>query len=124
MKILVVDDNEDITSALQLILSDKFQVDTFTSPVEALSKYKPGVYGLILLDVVMPGMNGFDFYREIRKRDGDVRIIIITALEVLNTVTNYENFRKEFPEFKDLNLMRKPFGLQELMSRIDMAMSG
>jgi DNA-binding response OmpR family regulator len=124
MKILVVDDNEDITSALQLILSDKFQVDTFTSPVEALSKYKPGAYGLILLDVVMPGMNGFDFYREIRKRDGDVRIIIITALEVLNTVTNYENFRKEFPEFKDLNLMRKPFGLQELMSRIDMAMSG
>jgi DNA-binding response OmpR family regulator len=71
----------------------------------------------------MSGMNGFDFYREIRKRDGDVRIIIITALEVLNTVTDYENFRKEFPEFKDLNLMRKPFGLQELMSRIDMAMS-
>jgi DNA-binding response OmpR family regulator len=55
MKILVVDDNEDITSALQMVLSDKFQVDTFMSPMEAVSKYRPGVYGLILLDVVMPG---------------------------------------------------------------------
>jgi hypothetical protein len=36
-------------------------------------------------------MNGFEFYRQIRKRDGDVRIIMITALEVLSTVTNYEN---------------------------------
>ncbi len=55
MKILVVCENEEITSAMRLTLSDKFQGDTFTSPAEALSRYRPGAYDLKLLDVVMPG---------------------------------------------------------------------
>jgi PleD family two-component response regulator len=65
-KILIVDDEADITLTFKLVLEeDGFAVvDVFNDPLEALSKFKPEYYDLILLDIKMPKMSGFDLYQE------------------------------------------------------------
>jgi DNA-binding response OmpR family regulator len=65
-KILIVDDEADITLTLKLVLEeDGFAaVDLFNDPLAALSNFKPEYYDLILLDIKMPKMSGFDLYQE------------------------------------------------------------
>ena len=58
--ILLVDDEPDITMAFKLILENAgFIVDTYQDPLVALFKFKPNFYGLVILDIKMPRMNGF-----------------------------------------------------------------
>jgi CheY-like chemotaxis protein len=67
-KILAVDDEADLTMLCRLALEYYgFRVDTFNNPQEALSNYKPGYYDLIILDIKMPKMDGFQLYDEIKK---------------------------------------------------------
>ncbi len=59
-KILVVDDGVDLTLLCRLALEyNGFKVDTFTDPLKALSNYKPNYYDLVILDITMPRMDGF-----------------------------------------------------------------
>src|SRR5215212_5851781 len=68
-RILVVDDEPDLTKVSTLALEyHGFKVDTFNDPQEALSKFKPGSYDLIILDIKMPKMDGFELYHEKRKK--------------------------------------------------------
>src|SRR6266498_5849396 len=65
-RIFVVDDEVDITTVFKLGLEEAdLQVDVYNEPLLALSDYKPGIYDLLLLDIRMPGMNGFELYRKI-----------------------------------------------------------
>jgi len=113
-KILLVEDEEDIAKSLKAGLERKgFQVDTFTDPTQALAKYKPHAYDLLLIDIRMPKMNGFELVREIRKVDDDSEVWFLTAFEVY-----YEEFKKMFPNLDVKNFIRKPVSLNELSSRI------
>jgi DNA-binding response OmpR family regulator len=68
-RILVVDDEPDLTMICSLALEYYgFKVDTFTDPRKALSNYEPGYYDLIILDIAMPKMDGFQLYDEIKKK--------------------------------------------------------
>ena len=88
---MLVDDEPDINAALSVVLKRAgYDVDTFDNPFIALEKLKPGFYGLIILDVKMPQMDGFELYREIKKVDKKAKICFLTASELY-----YENFRKE-----------------------------
>ncbi|HSF49891.1 MAG TPA: response regulator [Nitrososphaeraceae archaeon] len=61
---MYIDDDEDILITMKQILENNgFLVSTFTDPFEALSAFKPGLYDLVLIDVKMPQMNGFEFYQ-------------------------------------------------------------
>jgi DNA-binding response OmpR family regulator len=66
--ILLVDDEPDITFTLKDILEDNggFKVDTFTDPTIALKSYKINFYDIIILDIKMPKMDGFELYIKIR----------------------------------------------------------
>ena len=67
-RILVIDDEPDINTALREILElNGFFVDSFDNPHDALENFKPHFYDLLILDIKMPEMNGFTFYREIKK---------------------------------------------------------
>jgi two-component system, OmpR family, response regulator ChvI len=65
---LIVDDEQDITFALRIALEPNgFEVDTFNDPLEALSNFKAGLYNLLLIDIKMPKMNGFELYQELER---------------------------------------------------------
>jgi two-component system, OmpR family, response regulator ChvI len=59
-----IDDQPDITLTIEVELEEEglFDVDTFTDPEMALSSFKPGIYPLVILDIVMPKMDGFELY--------------------------------------------------------------
>src|SRR5437660_11597315 len=90
-KILIVDDESDIISALKMFLElQGFQVDTFTDPTMALLQFKSGFYDLLILDIKMPEMNGFELYREIKKKDHRVKVFFLTALSEMQ---DYDAFK-------------------------------
>ena len=74
-KILIVDDEPDVTITLRKVLEKNgFIVDSYENPLLALDNFKPHYYDLLILDIKMPEMNGFTFYREIKKLDGKMKV--------------------------------------------------
>src|SRR5918999_6405934 len=107
-RIMAVDDEADLTMLCSLALEyHGFKVDTFTDSQEALSKYKPDYYDLVILDIKMPKMDGFQLYDEIKKKDHKAKVCFLTASELY-----YEEFRKREYSAIDKNLfIRKPIEL-------------
>ena len=114
-RILVVDDEPDLTQVSTLALEYfGFKVDSFNDPQEALSKYKPGLYDLVILDIKMPKMDGFELYQEIKKKDNNANVCFLTASEQY-----YEEFRNKDYCALDRNLfIRKPIENEELVKQI------
>ena len=82
-RILVVDDEHDITLTLQLGLEvGGFDVDTFNDSEVALSSFKPSLYDLVLIDIMMPKIDGFALYQELKKVDPNVKVCFLTASEM------------------------------------------
>jgi CheY-like chemotaxis protein len=81
-KVLFVDDDKDIIKILKGGLTKRgFEVDVYENPKEALLNFTPNVYDLVILDVKMPEMNGYELYVELKKKDPDVKINFLTAFE-------------------------------------------
>ena len=119
LKILIVDDESDITSALKMYLElQGFHVDAFTNPANALAHFKAGFYQLIILDIKMPEMNGFELYKEIKKKDETVKVFFLTAL---SDMRDYDAFKKEvFPKEGERYFIAKPIENEEILKRINM----
>jgi DNA-binding response OmpR family regulator len=115
-RILIVDDEPDLTKVSTLALEyHGFKVDTFNDPQEALSKFKPGSYDLIILDIKMPKMDGFELYHEIKKKDNNAKVCFLTASELY-----YEKFRNKEYCVLDRNLfIRKPIDNEDLVKEIN-----
>jgi two-component system, OmpR family, response regulator ChvI len=114
-RIAVVDDEVDITAVLKKGLElHGFAVDIFNDPQAALASFKPGVYDLMIIDIRMPKLNGFDLYRELRKKDNDVKVCFLTAFEIY-----YEEFRKMFPNVDVRAFIRKPVSISSLVSQVN-----
>ena len=89
-KILLVDNEADITFALENGLENYgFSIDSFNDSMLALNSYKSNFYDLIILDIKMPKMDGFELYNKIKEKDPKVKICFLTASELF-----YEEFRK------------------------------
>jgi DNA-binding response OmpR family regulator len=94
-KILLVDDEPDITFTIKSILEDNgFYIDTFTDPIKALKSYRTNFYDLVILDIKMPKMDGFQLYTKIREKDPKVKICFLTAIAIF-----HEEFRKVLSRF-------------------------
>ena len=119
-KILAVDDEADLTMLCSLALEyHGFKVDTFNNPQEALSNFKPDYYDLVILDIKMPKMDGFQLYDEIKKKDHKAKVCFLTASELY-----YEEFRKREYNAIDKNLfIRKPIENEELLKKINRIIS-
>src|SRR6187402_433419 len=116
-RILVVDDEYDICMVYQMVLHDAgFECISYIDPVTALQEFRPNYYDLILLDIKMPVLNGFELCKKIIELDKTVHIIFITASEEY-----YEMFRSEhFPELGKINYIQKPIGNEELIQIVNM----
>lgn len=111
-KILIVDDEADITFTLKegIEKSGSFSVDTFNDPQLALSNFKSGYYDLLIIDIRMPNMTGFELYQKIRELDSKVRVCFITAFE-----TYFEKFRQEFFPLEEIKgFIKKPIQIEDL----------
>ncbi|TLY05041.1 MAG: response regulator, partial [Thaumarchaeota archaeon] len=80
-RILVVDDERDITESIKSALKDRYWVDTAGSALDGLRSYKPHFYDVILLDFRMPNIDGAEVYQEIKKMDPKQQVCFITAYE-------------------------------------------
>lgn len=119
-KIMVVDDETDVISVLEIVLEENgFEVDTFEDPIVALKSYRAGVYDLLILDIKMPEMDGFELYDQIKKIDDNAKVCFLTASEMY-----YKNSRKEkyCSLDKDL-LIQKPIANEDLVEEINKILS-
>jgi DNA-binding response OmpR family regulator len=111
-KILVVDDEPDVNLALKTALEENdFEVDVFSDPLLALENFKAAYYDLLILDIRMPKMNGFELYREIKKLDNKVKVCFLTAGEMYYGI--YTDI------FDENQFIRKPIENQELIKRLN-----
>ena len=119
-RILLVDDEPDLCMVYQIILEDAgYECLPYTDPVKALQQFKPYFYDLILLDIKMPVLNGYELCKKIIEFDKTVHIIFITASE-----TYYEQFRNQhYPELRKINYIQKPVGNEELIRALDTLIS-
>jgi DNA-binding response OmpR family regulator len=114
-RILVVDDESDLTLFYRMSLEyHGFEVETFNDPRKALSNFKTDYYNLIILDIKMPNMDGFELYTEIRKRDKKAKVCFLTASELY-----YKEFRmKEYSALDKSLFIRKPIGNEDMLKEI------
>jgi two-component SAPR family response regulator len=117
-KILVVDDESDITLAITRVLEKSgSKVDSYNDPVLALQNFKANFYDLIILDIKMPKMNGFDLCEKIIKIDGKVKVCFLTAW---GEFRDYELSKRNIlcKEGK-IQLIQKPIENEKLIELID-----
>jgi DNA-binding response OmpR family regulator len=120
-RILIVDDDEDITITLKgaieynnnRTLTKKIEVHTSNNPVAALSEFKPNFYDLLLVDINMPHMNGFELCEKIFAIDINVRVCFMSSGEI-----NRKALREIYPSLTVGCFMRKPMTIDYLLERI------
>jgi DNA-binding response OmpR family regulator len=93
-----------------------FKVDTFTDPLLALQNFKEqdGMYDMIILDMKMPNMNGFELYRQIKKIDDKVKVCFLTASEM-----DYGVYTDIVNSLDAEYFIRKPIDNEELVKRVN-----
>jgi DNA-binding response OmpR family regulator len=115
--ILVVDDEPEVLAVLKLHLQkSSFEVKRFTDPILALKHFQQHTkdYDTVLSDIRMQGMNGFEFVREVRAADSDVKIFLMTAFEM-----HRSEFEKVLPSVKISGLIQKPMSMCEMVTVIE-----
>jgi DNA-binding response OmpR family regulator len=117
-KVMIVDDELDLSLLLKTLLEENnFRVDWYTDPVLALNKFKRNFYDLLLLDIKMPKMNGFELYRELKKIEKRVKVCFLTALTELY---EYDKFKEEVsPKEDERYFIPKPIENEDLIKRVN-----
>ncbi len=114
-RLLIVDDEHDVADALKAGLQMRgFAVDVYYDPIKALANFKPGAYDLVISDIKMPRMNGFEMVYELKKVDADVQVIFLTGYVDLMKEVN-----KLFTRLNVREVIQKPIGIQQLVERIN-----
>lgn len=121
-RVLIIDDEPDITLTCKVALeSEGFEVDVSNDPLEALMNFKAGggshgFYDLLLIDITMPKMNGFELYEKIEKMDNKVKVCFMSAYVAK---VNHEALREKLPMLTmDDNFIKKPIEMHDLVKRV------
>lgn len=115
-RILIVDDEKDITDTFKIALEQQqegFEVITYNDPDLALSQFKENWFDLILLDIRMPKMTGFELYRRLNEIDSKPKVCFITAFDIY-----YDEFKKVFPNLEVKCFLRKPISTPDLVEQV------
>jgi CheY-like chemotaxis protein len=101
---------------------DTFKVETFTNgwnALEALDSHPHDYYDLVLTDIRMPRMNGFELYRKIKEKNPSMKIVFITAFEI-----NKEEFSKVLPSIDVKDFIIKPISMTNLKTKLKEVLKG
>jgi CheY-like chemotaxis protein len=119
-RILIIDDDADVTLTFKAVIEDsnndphtRIEVYTSNNPAIALSEFKPNFYDLLLVDINMPHMNGFELSEKILAIDVNVRICFMSTGEI-----NREALRQIYPTRQEGCFIRKPVTIDYLLKRI------
>jgi CheY-like chemotaxis protein len=121
-RILIVDDEADVTVTFKAVIEEsnnnndvnkKIEVYTSNNPVEALSEFKPNFYDLLLVDINMPYMDGFELCEKILAIDINVKVCFMSSVEI-----NREALREIYPTLSLGCFIRKPVTIDYLVKRI------
>jgi DNA-binding NtrC family response regulator len=115
--ILAVDDDSDIVTMVEQALQiHGFKVSAFTDPAMALEQFKVNCkdYTMILSDIRMPGMNGYELIKKAKDIDKQVKIVLMSAFEI-----NDREFHNLLPDVKVDAFLQKPFHIQQLNEVIE-----
>jgi len=119
-RILIIDDEADITTTFKAGIEDcnydsgkRIEVHTANNHAVAISEYKPDFYDLLLVDINMPNMNGFELSEKILAIDINVKVCFMSSLEL-----NREALREIYPPLRLGCFIRKPVTLDYLLKRI------
>lgn len=113
MRILIIEDEFKLADVIATTLKkEKYLVDVCNDGEDGLYSALSGAYNLIILDVMLPGMNGFDILKEIRKENIDTKVIMLTAKSELDDKLNGLTSGAD-------DYMTKPFHIEELIARVN-----
>lgn len=113
MRILVIEDEFNLADVIASKLrKEKYIVDICTDGEEGLYNAMSNIYDLIILDVMLPGINGFEILKNIRENDVNSKVIMLTAKSMLEDKLNgLENGANDY--------ITKPFHIEELIARVN-----
>jgi DNA-binding NtrC family response regulator len=115
--ILAVDDELDIVNLMKQSLDmSGFKVRTLTNALAALEHFKSNsrYYDIVISDIRMPGMNGYEFIKHVKNINPKVKAVLMSAFEI-----NDKEFHNLLPDIKVDAFLQKPFRIQQLKDTID-----
>jgi DNA-binding response OmpR family regulator len=122
-RILIVDDDQDITFTFKKAFEEanriggsnkiSFHVDAYNDPLVAFSEFKPDFYDLMLIDINMPKMNGFDFCVKVLEQDVNPRFCFMSS-----GLINQEALREQYPSLSIGCFIKKPVTIENLVRRV------
>jgi CheY-like chemotaxis protein len=117
-RVMIVDDNDDVNLTFKIVLGEfdhRLRVHSFSDPIDALQSFRPDIYHLIIIDILMPKMNGFELYDKFRELDSNVKICFLTAAKEIY----YEDLIKgAFPELDANCFLKKPIANKDLIKQV------
>ena len=113
MKILIIEDEYNLADAIASMLkSKKYSVTIKTDGMDGCDEALTDIYDLIILDVMLPGMNGFDILKEIKKEKISAKVLMLTAKNTIDD--KMEGFNGGADDY-----LTKPFHMEELLARVN-----
>ena len=119
-RILLVDDDPDLTLTFKAGLDGhyygdkkRFEVFTYNDPLLVVKEFKPHFYDLLLTDIYMPNMNGFQLCQKLLELDVNIRVCFISALEI-----NIHALRELYPNVSFGCFIKKPVSIEHLIKRL------
>jgi DNA-binding response OmpR family regulator len=116
-RILIVDEEKDIGLTFESILENYgFDIYYCADPNVALEQFKANLYDLVILDINLPKINGFELYNQLKSKDSNIKTLFITALSSVESYNTHDS--KVFPLKGKRPFMAKPVGKKELLEQV------
>ena len=115
--IVIVDDEYDVANLIkQSLQMNRRKVYVFTDPVMALEDFKVNckTCSVILSDIRMPGINGYELIKKAKEIDKQVKVVLMSAFEI-----NEKEFHNLLPDIKIDAFLQKPFSIQQLNNVVE-----
>jgi DNA-binding response OmpR family regulator len=119
-QLLIIDDDPDVTltfkQGLETVTENNerlFEVYSYNDPIDALSNFESNFYDLLLIDINMPKINGFELSKQILKQDLGVKICFMSSGQI-----NEEALRENYPMLSLGCFIRKPVEIRELVKKL------